>query len=132
MSEAVEWKQLAPVLTVEAIEPCLPFWSERLGFTVAGQVPAGDAIAFAMLIQGNVHVMYQSRKSVADDLKNVTPEDLNARTMLYVSVSDIDAVERALQGVEIVVPRRKTFYGATEVAVREPGGNIVVFAEHDA
>jgi len=26
-------KKLTPVLFVEAIEPCLPFWTERLGFT---------------------------------------------------------------------------------------------------
>ncbi len=44
-------------------------------------------------------------------------------------MSDIEAVERAVQGVEIVVPRRQTFYGADEIGVREPGGNVVMFAQ---
>ena len=40
--------------------------------------------------------------------------------------------EQALKGVEIVVPRRKTFYGADEIGVREPGGNAVIFGQHTA
>lgn len=44
-------------------------------------------------------------------------------------VDDLDAVERALDGVEPLVPRRQTFYGTDELIVREPGGNTVTFAE---
>jgi hypothetical protein len=29
----------------------------------------------------------------------------------------------------VVVPERNTFYGTREIAVREPGGNVVTFAE---
>jgi hypothetical protein len=34
-----------------------------------------------------------------------------------------------MEGVEVVSPRRTTFYGMHEIAVREPGGNVVVFAQ---
>lgn len=37
-----------------------------------------------------------------------------------------------MEGFEVVVPRRSTFYGAEEVFVREPGGNVVGFAEFGA
>jgi hypothetical protein len=33
---------------------------------------------------------------------------------------------------ELLVPRRKTFYGAEEIFVREPGGNVVGFAQFGA
>jgi len=49
---------------------------------------------------------------------------------MYVEVADIDDVERRLAGCEMVVPRRTTFYGATEVGVREPAGNLIVFAQY--
>ena len=39
-------------------------------------------------------------------------------------------IERAVKGAEVVVPRRKTFYGADEIGVREPGGNAVIFGQH--
>jgi hypothetical protein len=59
----VQVRKLSPVLIVEAVEPCLPFWTERLGFA------------------------------------------------------------------KVVVPRRQTFYGADEIGVREPGGNVVLLAQ---
>jgi hypothetical protein len=35
----VELKKLTPILTVEAIEPSLPFWVDALGFTKTVDVP---------------------------------------------------------------------------------------------
>jgi len=47
----------------------------------------------------------------------------------FIEVSDIESVVRALEGVDVVVPRRQTFYGMDEIGVREPGGHIVMFAQ---
>ena len=44
-------------------------------------------------------------------------------------MADLDAVVDAVAGLELVVPRRRTFYGMDEVGVREPGGRVVVFAQ---
>ena len=38
-------------------------------------------------------------------------------------------VEKSLVGVPVVKPRHQTFYGSTEMYVREPGGNTVGFAQ---
>ena len=48
---------------------------------------------------------------------------------LFIEVSDVDEVERALAGIDPVIPRRRTFYGMDEVVVRDPGGYVVVFAQ---
>lgn len=124
-------KQLTPVLYVEAIEPCLPFWTERLGFQVTGTVPEGDALGFAMLERDGVEIMYQTRASVANDVPALADRPVGG-AFLFLQVDDIDQVEAALEGVEQVVPRRTTFYGATEVGVLEPGGNVVTFAEFES
>ena len=42
-------QKLTPLLMVEAIEPCLPFW-DRLGWTKVAEVPHGDAMGFAILL----------------------------------------------------------------------------------
>ena len=47
---------------------------------------------------------------------------------LFLEITDLDAVITLLGTTPVLVPRRKTFYGMEEVAVREPGGNAVVFA----
>ena len=36
-------QKLTPVLVVDAIEPCLSFWVDRLGFEKTVEVPEGNA-----------------------------------------------------------------------------------------
>ncbi|HEX2095144.1 MAG TPA: VOC family protein [Longimicrobiaceae bacterium] len=119
--------KLTPVLYVEEIEPALPFW-ERLGFARTAEVPEGDRLGFVILQNGPVEVMYQTRESVEKDVPPLASSPMGG-SFLFIQVDDLDVVERALEGVEPVVPRRKTFYGADELIVREPAGNVVTFAQ---
>jgi uncharacterized glyoxalase superfamily protein PhnB len=121
--------KLTPVLIVDEIEPCLPFWVDRLGFEKTLELPEGSRLGFVILKKDGVEVMYQSRESVEKDVPSLVPERGGHPIGLFVEVSDVDAVERALGGFEVILPRRKTFYGMEEVGVREPGGNSVIFAQ---
>lgn len=123
-----EIQSLTPVLIVEAIEPVLPFWRDRLGFTVVAEVPHEGVLGFVILGRDGATVMYQSRKSVASDVPALA-QDMGRGVGLFVQVADVDAVERALEGVPRVTPRRRTFYGMDEVIVREPAGFAVTFAQ---
>ncbi len=71
--------------------------------------------------------MYQTRTSVVNDLPQLADTPLGG-TFLFIQVGDLDAVEASLEGADFVRPRRTTFYGMDEVVVREPGGNVVIFA----
>ena len=121
--------KLAPVLLVEDIEPCLGFWVDRLGFEKTVEVPEGDKPGFVILAKDGIEVMYQSRASVEKDLPALATRPLGRSSILFIEVSDVAAVQRAMQGVEVVVPRRQTFYQMDELGVREPGGNVVMFAQ---
>lgn len=120
--------KLTPVLYVESIEPALPFWVDRLGFEVTAQVPEGDRLGFVILQKGNVEVMYQTIESVKKDVPELADSPLRG-SFLFIQVDDLDTVAKALDGIVPVVPRRTTFYGADELIVREPAGNIVTFAQ---
>ncbi|HUF68989.1 MAG TPA: hypothetical protein VMM79_10140 [Longimicrobiales bacterium] len=121
-------KKLTPILTVDAIEPCLPFWLDRLGFTKTTEVPHEDRLGFVILERDGIEVMYQTIDSVAADLPALASLPRGG-SILFIEVDDIAAIEKAMAGADIVVPRRSTFYGADEVFAREPGGHIVGFAE---
>jgi uncharacterized glyoxalase superfamily protein PhnB len=123
-------QSLTVVLVVQAIEPCLGFWQERLGFELTASVPDGDRLGFAMLVKDDVTVMYQTQESLRKDMPSLGERELVSANVLYISVSSIDEIEKRLEGIEPVVPKRTTFYGAKEIGVREPGGYVVVFAEH--
>lgn len=128
----------APVRIVAAVEPSVAFWRDRFGLTVENEVPGPDgALIFASVTNGSVELMYQTTASVLAD----TPEgEREARaleltgdaTALFFHVDDIDSTERALNGVPVVKPRHTTFYGTTEIYVREPGGFVVGFSQRTA
>lgn len=131
-------KKITPLITVEAIEPCLPFWTDKLGFEVTVKVPHEQAIGFAILVREGLELMYQTRASVEADLEasgapaGLAREMTAGTTTLYVTVASLDDVIDALGDTDVLVPRRKTFYGADEIFVRAPCGTVVGLAAHSA
>ncbi|HZF27470.1 MAG TPA: VOC family protein [Steroidobacteraceae bacterium] len=125
-------KKLTPVLFVKRIEPCLDFWEKRLGFTRLAEVPEGDHLGFVLLMRDGIEVMYQTWSSVGSDIPPLGSEAATSRQFLYVDVDDLTSFETALKGIDYVVPKRKTFYGATEIIVREPAGHVVTFSKMGA
>ena len=124
-----EIRKSTPVLIVDAIEPSLPFWQERLGLERPVEVPDGDRLGFVILTNGAIEIMYQTSALLAKDSGAYGAAFNNDKTFLFVEVADIDGLASALQGFEIVMPRRETFYGSTEIGYREPGGHFVTFAQ---
>jgi uncharacterized glyoxalase superfamily protein PhnB len=120
-------KKLTPVLVVDALESVLPFWTDRLGFEVTVTVPHDGHLGFAILMKDQVEIMYQSRASVVADAAAVS-DLVGAGVVLFIEVEDVAEVEKKLAGVEVLVPRRQTFYGMDEIYVMAPGGTVVGFA----
>jgi uncharacterized glyoxalase superfamily protein PhnB len=123
-------KQLTPVLIVDSVEPCVKFWTDRLGFELTNHVPDTDGkLIFASVQKGPIEIMYQTRASVISEQPGWANELMGHSVTLFVTVEDLNTVEKALDGVPVVKPRHETFYGSTEIYVREPGGNTVGFAQ---
>jgi len=123
--------KLTPVLFVSAIEPCLKFWVDQVGFQKTAEVPEGSKLGFVILGKEGAEVMLQTYESADKDAPALAPEFRKCLTFLYVEVSNVDEVAKKLKSVEIVMPMRKTFYGMKEFSVREPGGHIVCFAARE-
>ncbi|MCB9889793.1 MAG: hypothetical protein H6836_09475 [Planctomycetes bacterium] len=126
-------QRLTPILSVAAIEPSLAFLVDRAGFQKTVEVPGPDGrLGFCILVRDGVELMLQTHASIRDDLPALYEAASASFQFLYVEVDSIDAVEAAMSGIEPLVPRRTTFYGATETAYREPGGHVVVFSQTGA
>lgn len=122
--------RLTPVLIVDSVEPCLKFWVERLGFKSENQVPGPDGkLVFASVEREGIEVMYQTRASVFAEAPDTAADLAGHSVVLFITVADLDAVEKAVAGAPVVKPRHQTFYGSMEIYVREPGGNTVGFAQ---
>jgi hypothetical protein len=120
-------KKATAVLIVEAIEPCLPFWT-ALGMKATALVPGDDGkLAFVTLASDAFEVMYQTALSVAKDAGAALAGSAG-KTHLFVEVDSLEPIKSALAGAEPFLAERKTFYGSTEIGYREPGGHFVTFA----
>ena len=83
-------KKVTTVLVVDAIEPALPFWCERVGFSVTLSVPHGGdggPIGFAILERDGVELMLQTRDSVREDVPALADEP--NRASLFIEVDDV-------------------------------------------
>lgn len=123
-------KKLTPVLLVERIEDQLPFWVDRLEFEKTVEVPHDGALGFVILVKDGIELMLQSWASVAADVGALKDERSNVP--MFFEVSDINVIENRLGDLPRLYERRTTFYGATEVGVRDPAGNPVTFAQFGA
>jgi catechol 2,3-dioxygenase-like lactoylglutathione lyase family enzyme len=116
-------------LIVPSIEDCLPFYVERLGFTRTVDVPHEGKLGFVILKRGALELMLQSRASVAADIAGLDPDGF--RSALYIEVDKLAPIRKALTDWPLVIPERTTFYGAREIIVRDPAGNLVAFASRE-
>ena len=129
-------RKVTPVLVVDEIEPVVGFW-RKLGIEPGVEVPGSGGLVFAIFTAEGVEVMYQTAASVREDLVAAAsaPQAFRGepqQATLYVEVQSLADVEEQLQGERLVMPRRTTFYGATEVAYTDPAGNVIVFAQRVA
>src|SRR5438874_10903839 len=123
-------KRITPVLLVKEIEPIVPFWVDRLGFTKTVEVPEGNKLGFVAFQKGSAEVMYQTYASVEKDApSSMSAEARKGPTYLYMEVDNLDAVLAAMKDVKIVMPVRTAFYGMREFGVQDPGGHFITFAQ---
>jgi len=123
-------KRITAVLLVKEIEPVIPFWVDRLGFTKTIEVPDGNRLGFVAFQKGATEVMYQTYESVEKDApKQVSETARKGPSYLYMEVDNLDAVLAAMKDAKIVMPVRTAFYGMKEFSVQDPGGHFITFAQ---
>jgi len=120
-------KKITPLFVVEHIEPCLPQW-EALGYEVTVRVPDAGPLGFVILSGKLGELMLQTKQSLAGDLPAVSERKPSA--LLYADVASLADAKKALRGAEVLVARRKTFYGATEAWLELEGKVMLGLAEH--
>ncbi len=125
-------KAITPVLFVEQVEPCMQFWTERLGFEKTSEVPDGNRLGFVILRKGNIQIMYQTFASQEKDSATLAKAFRKGPTFLYIEVEKLEPLIAAMRDANVVLPVRATFYGAREIGVTDPAGHFILFAEFSA
>jgi uncharacterized glyoxalase superfamily protein PhnB len=122
-------KRITAVLFVKEIEPILPFWVDRLGFTKTIEVPHGGTLGFVAFQHGQTEIMYQTFASLGDGMPLILDAAKKGPTFLYIEVDNLDFILSALKNSKIVQPERTAFYGMREVGFQDPAGHYLTFAQ---
>jgi uncharacterized glyoxalase superfamily protein PhnB len=129
---SAEVKKVTPILFAEELEPCINYWTDRLGFQKTVEVPEGDRAGFAILEKNGLELMYQSFASAEKDNAATGAAVRKGPSFLYIEVADLDTAMEATKGAEIVMPLRTTFYQAREFGIKDPAGHYLIFAQQGA
>ena len=119
--------KLTTLLVVDSIEPCLDTW-HALGYAITVRVPEAGPLGFTLLSGPAGELMLQTRASLAEDLPAVHAK--KPSHLLYGDVASLKAAAQALSHAKLLVPERKTFYGANEIWFELSDGMILGLAEH--
>jgi uncharacterized glyoxalase superfamily protein PhnB len=132
MMKSAEVKKITALLFAQEIEPCLQFWTERMGFQKTMDVPDGDRLAFAILEKNGMELMYQSFASVEKENAATAAAARKGPSFLYIEVADLNNALEATKGAELTMPVRTTFYNSKEFGIKDPAGHYFIFAQQGA
>jgi uncharacterized glyoxalase superfamily protein PhnB len=124
-------ESLSPNFFVKDINATISFY-KLLGFATIVTVPeTGEDLVWAMMMKGNVTVMFQTFESLADELPNISRTD-GGSLLLYIKLTGIRAFFEELKDkVTVLKGLEKTFYGATEFSILDNNNYVLTFAEDE-
>jgi len=133
--------KLALNLMVEDVNRTVEFYQEVLGFEfVRGVIEELQEILttyqqdrsldYAMMKCGNVEVMFQAKRSLAEALPLLRGREIGGTFTLYMALDNVSELyARIKDKVTIVKGLHTTFYGMQEFYIEDCNGYILTFAE---
>jgi uncharacterized glyoxalase superfamily protein PhnB len=102
-----------------------------IGFDIAMTVPEKGDFVWVMMSCGNVNFMFQSFETLRDELPLVSRQDGGSQ-LFYIQTKDVRSLHDTIkEKVKVIKGIEKTFYGATEFAIRDNNGYVLTFAENE-
>lgn len=124
------YKSITPNLMTENVEETVKFY-EQLGFAAAATVPKeGGGLQFAILVKDNLTVMFQERESLIAEYPVLNTAKTQPSITLYITVDNVTKYYEDMKDkYELQNELHKTFYGATEFAIKDNNGYVLTFTE---
>lgn len=122
---------LTPNLMVNDVEETIEYYTDILGFTLLKTVPEVGVIDWAMVKRNNVMLMFQSAKSLKNELPKLKAQKPGGGLTFYIKVDKITELHEELvdNEVEIIADLESTFYDTLEFSIVDINGYILTFSE---
>lgn len=123
-------KKVTTNLIVEDVNETIKFYNSILGLEAVQTYPDSGKYDFALLSQGDIEVMIQSKKSIDKELDIFKGNNIAGTISLYFDVINIDSLYNKISDkVEVIKEINNTFYGTREFAITDNSGYLIIFAE---
>lgn len=122
--------KLTPNLMVEDVNQTLEFYRQVLGFEVLATVPEQGVFDWAMVKEGDVELMFQTRESLTQEIPAFAGATIGGSLTFYTDVVDIQNLyDRLRDKVEVVEELHTTFYQRKEFSCRDCNGYFLAFSQ---
>jgi len=127
-TKTVAMTALSPNLAVRNVNDTVEYYSEILGFELIMSVPEEGKFDWAMMKQGEITLMFQESKSLADEYPILKGRE-NGLMTLYINIDNIDTFYDNISDYVIVLKKLGyTSYGTKEFAIQDLNGYVLTFA----
>ena len=125
------YKSITPNLMVENVEETVKFY-EELGFVASATVPKeGGGLQFAIIARDNLMLMFQDRESLIGEYPALSVAKTQPSISLYIVVNNVKKYyEEMKDKYDLQSDLHKTFYGASEFAIKDNNSYILTFTEN--
>jgi uncharacterized glyoxalase superfamily protein PhnB len=122
---------LTPNLMVNNVEETIEYYTDILGFTLLKTIPEHGNPDWAMVKRNDVVLMFQSAKSLKDELPKLKAQKPGGGLTFYIKVGKITELHEELvdNEVEIISDLESTFYDTIEFSIVDINGYILTFSE---
>ncbi|MCB9174424.1 MAG: VOC family protein [Flavobacteriales bacterium] len=122
---------LTPNLMVNNVEEAIEYYTDLLGFTLLRTVPEKGNPDWAMIKRNDVVLMFQSAKSLKDEMPKLKSQKPGGGLTFYIKVDRITELHEELvdNEVEIISDLESTFYDTIEFSIVDLNGYILTFSE---
>jgi len=122
-------KKITTNLMVENVKAAIDFYAE-LGFEKVLTVPEKGEFDFAIVKSGDIELMFQSRISLGEDIREFRYKKTGGTFTLYIKVDNLLEIYERMKGkAEIIEDIHKTFYGTYEFSMKDNNGYVLGLAE---
>lgn len=123
------YKKCTPECGVLDVNKTVEWYKDKLGFELVMTVPQSGRYEWALMKKDSVEIMFQTKKSLGDELPPIKSLPVSGSMILYVGVDNIKEIYDELKNkVRICKDLHKTFYGSEEFAIEDYNGFVILFS----
>jgi len=129
-------RQIVPELMSANVAVSIAFYRDVIGLPVLAVAPTDGPPSWAALGGEGQSVMIQGRTEFLSEIPALAERAVGGTAVVVLRVASRAVIDQVMarlpQESKVVLPRRQTEYGTTEVGFTDPDGYVVLLAAEEA